>query len=136
MKKLIYIVISSFLMGCSSSPITEKHGEQVPVNLIINKEIIVSKDNMIPVTFLRDTGPGSACSHTVYVDGEKAFHIRNGQYIKIYLPNGSHFFRLTSGHGLCPNIDISQQTVIADSEQKFRIMFQSNSGTINLIRLQ
>lgn len=136
MVKLLYIVMSLFLFGCSSSPITEKDGAPVPESLIINKDIIVNNSGMVPVTFLRDTGPGSACSHTVYVDGKKAFNIKDGQYIRIYLQNGDHYFRLTSGHGLCPNVDISQQTIISNSEQKFRIMYQSNSGTINLIRFQ
>jgi hypothetical protein len=136
MKKLFCVVMSIFLIGCSSKPITEESGETVPGSLIVNKEIIINKGGMVPVTFLRDTGPGAACSHTIYVNGVKAFYIQDGQYITIYLSNGPHFFRLTSGNGLCPNIDISQQTIIANNEQKFRIMFQSNSGTINLIRFQ
>ena len=78
MAKSLYIVMSLFLFGCSSSPITEKDGAPVPESLIINKDIVVNNSGMVPVTFLRDTGPGSACSHTVYVDGKRLLTLKMG----------------------------------------------------------
>lgn len=89
------------------------------------------------VSFFRDTGfLGSGCTHEIYINAEKGFDIRQGEYIDLALDPGAYLFRLDTGVGLCPDISISQETTIKAGEKRaYRILLPSDFN-LRLIRIE
>ncbi|OOF70022.1 hypothetical protein BKG91_03475 [Rodentibacter caecimuris] len=107
MKKLILsILVGILLTGCSTTPITENTGKQVPKERVYDLTLTTPAKNTAKVVILRDSGfTGSGCSHDIFVDKTKAVSLKQGEYANLYVSYGEHVLRLKSGAGLCPNIE-------------------------------
>jgi hypothetical protein len=134
---LTLIILSLSIAACSTTPINYGSADPVPSEHIYDSKYLVQDADQEAVNFVRDKGfTGSACTHTVHIDNNRAFDIRQGQGITIYLEPGNHFFRLDLGAGMCPNESHSESTFIKLGEpQTFRISISSNFN-IMLTRIE
>jgi len=137
MRLALLALMTLIIAGCSTTPIRLESAKPVPAAHIYNKEYLEHKEGNEVVNIIRDQGfTGSACSHTIFIDNDKAFDIQPGQAISVSLNPGNHFFRLDLGAGLCPNESYSQATYLALGEpQTFRISISSNMN-IMLTRIK
>lgn len=137
-KKIWFLLVTAALMGCSTVPVTEQDAARIPLERIYQPDLVGSaRPGEAQVTFLRDKGHvGSACSHTIFVNNQKAFAVRPGEGVSLRLPPGSYFFRLESGAGLCPDIATSQDAELkAGSDVAYRILLPSD-GSLRLTRVR
>jgi len=132
MKKFLSFATAVLLVGCSTTPVTERDAKPVPIERIYASGLIsgTPSASKAQVLFFRDSGfYGSGCSHDIYVNNTKTFAIRQGEFIHLSLDPGSYFFRLETGGGLCPNIATSQNTVLkAGDKESYRILLPSDGG--------
>jgi hypothetical protein len=128
MRLILSILVSFVIAGCSTTPIKIEAAKPIPSVHIYNDKYINHEEGNEKVTIIRDQGfTGSGCSHTIFIDNDKAFDIQAGQAIVVSLKPGNHFFRLDLGAGLCPNESYSQSTYLAlGGPQTFRISISSN----------
>jgi hypothetical protein len=128
MPLILLVLLSLILAGCSTTQIKLEAAKPIPKEHIYNNAYLKHEEGNELVHFIRDQGfTGSACSHTVFIDNDKAFAIQPGQAISVSLKSGNHFFRLDLGAGLCPNESYSQSTYLNIGEpQTFRISVSSN----------
>lgn len=138
-RKFIWITATLLVSACSTTPVTQQSAVRVPTDRIYQTSYIGAAltASDATVVFLRDSGfSGSGCSHDLYVDNMKVFAIRQGEQITIHVPEGQRVFRLETGGGLCPNISISQETIIAaGARQVYRILLPSD-GSLRLTRIE
>ncbi|HEC75088.1 MAG TPA: hypothetical protein ENI26_12080 [Methylophaga aminisulfidivorans] len=138
-RKFIGIAVALLVSACSTTPVTQQSAARVPTDRIYQTSYIgaASVASDATVVFLRDSGfSGSGCSHDLYVDNMKVFAIRQGEQITIHVPAGQRVFRLETGGGLCPNISMSQETIIAaGARQVYRILLPSD-GSLRLTRIE
>jgi hypothetical protein len=139
MMKLISLALMTLmLVGCSTTPVDFTTATNVPEERVYDTTM-VSQDaeRNTSITFLRDARYlGSGCSHEVFIDNNKLFAIRAGEMIKVFIKEGEHFIRLETGHGLCPNISISQDVrMIKGADQEYRILLPSD-GSLRLSRIK
>ncbi|ALM85114.1 hypothetical protein [Bordetella sp. N] len=134
------LLSSALLSACSTTPITETNGTQVPPERVYAAELVASRDENPGkgvIAFFRDSGfVGSACRYTIYIDNRKSFAMDSGEYLSVALDPGHHILRLTTGVALCPNIMISEQTDLKEGErQVYRILLPSGES-LRLVRMQ
>jgi hypothetical protein len=137
MRLTLLALLAIMISGCSTTPIKLEAAKPIPPEHIYNKSYLNHKEGNEYIHIIRDQGfTGSACSHTIFIDNDKAFDIQPGQAISVSLEPGNHFFRLDLGAGLCPNESYSQATYLALGEpQTFRISISSNMN-IMLTRIK
>ena len=127
------------LSACSTAPVTPQSAIAVPSARIYQPSYVggAVAPSDATVVFLRDSGFfGSGCSHDIYVDNVKVFAIRAGEQQTIHVPAGTHFYRLETGGGICPNIAASQESAIAaGARQVYRILLPSD-GSLRLTRVE
>lgn len=140
MKNCIILVLIILVTACSTRQIIEQQASEVPLDRIydkqyVNLETITSDDSAI--TIIRDSGfYGMACTHTMFLNNEKVFGIREGEYITLILSPGEYYLRLESGAGACLSVSLSQNAKIDVGEhEKYRISISSTSQ-INLSRIE
>ncbi|WP_290705331.1 hypothetical protein [Amphritea sp.] len=136
--RFILLVLGPILLaGCSTAQIPLEEAKLIPKEHIYNNTFLKHEAGNELVHFIRDQGLiGAGCSHTVFIDNEKAFAIQPGQAISVSLKPGNHFFRLDLGAGLCPNESHSKSTYLNLGEpQTFRISI-SSGGTLMLTRIK
>ncbi len=137
-KQIFFALTILMLAGCSTTPVDLTTAKKIPDERIYDTTMTSQNDERnTSITFLRDAGYlGSGCSHEVFVDNNKLFAIRAGEVIKVFLKEGEHFIRLETGHGLCPNISISQDVrMVKGKDQEYRILLPSD-GSLRLSRIK
>jgi len=137
-KRFLAVVLVVVAAACSTVPISEQSGKQVPRDRIYKTDLMIpSPERTARVTFLRDSGIlGVACTDKILVNGEAAFSIRAGEYQTIYLAPGQYFFGLETGGGACPDVATSQNTVLMEgAEESYRILRPSDF-TLRLTRIK
>lgn len=141
MKCFIFLLVSATLLmqGCSTTPVSKETAKRVPADRIFQNSYVgpaVSPSDAT-ILFSRDAGFfGSGCTSDIFVDNVKIFAVRHAEQITIHVSAGSHFIRLESGGGLCPNVAASQQTTIAAGDhQAYRILLPSD-GSLRLTRME
>lgn len=128
------------LSGCSSIAVSLNEAEPVPIEQIYDYSFLKPDSSKENITFVRDIGilgiGGAGCTKTIYINNIKAFDLEQGQVITASLSPGIHLLRLTSGHGICPDVSISEDTHLTKgSPQVFRI-FSSSNGVTSFSRIQ
>ena len=127
------------LAACSTVPVSEQSAQVVPASRIYQPAYIgpAVEPSDATVVFLRDSGfSGGGCSHDLYVDNVKVFAIRSGEKMTIHVPAGTHFYRVETGGGLCPNVAASQESAIsAGARQVYRLLLPSDFA-LRLTRMQ
>ena len=139
-RSILVAVLSLFwLIGCSTAPISEATGSRVISERIYDQSLTVAPSNSVygTVSFLRDKGfSGGGCTHVISINGKKAFAIRQGEHMTVFLPPGDHLLGLETGGGLCPNIAISQDLRLsANQSVSYRILLPSD-GSLRLTRVK
>lgn len=139
-KVLTLCLITISLFGCSTTPISQQTGKLVPQDRIYDASFvraIETKAELAYVTFLRDRGyAGAGCSHEILVNSRKVFAIRDGEFLTLKLKPGDYLFNLNTGHGLCPNISISEEEKLKAGDQiEYRILLPSD-GVLRLSRIK
>ncbi|WP_397442967.1 hypothetical protein [Pseudomonas chlororaphis] len=125
---------TSFLIGCSSSPVDSGVAKRVPTDRTFAFQRDVPEEAVLVVS--RDNGfwASGGCYATVLIDGKRAARIDTGETVKFKLKPGRHIVGISGddeGNGLCA-LQIGQPlkeiaTELKDGEvQKLRI-----SGTQN-----
>jgi hypothetical protein len=135
---IVIVVVSLItISGCSTTPVSYEMAKQVSASKIHDKSLIKVGDEKEQIKVIRDRGVfGSACTHTIFVNNQKAFDIEPGEAITLSLEPGNHFFRLESGVGICPDASISESTFLKLGEpQSFRVSI-SSTGQIMLSRVE
>lgn len=126
--RILLVLLSLIVAGCSTTQVQPGTEQPIPPEHIYNADYLIHKPGNEIVNFTRDQGMlGSACSHMVFIDNDKAFEIFPGQAVAISLKPGNHLFRLDTGRGSCPNETHSQETFLVLGEpQTYRISISSN----------
>lgn len=126
MRFVLPLFILFSIVACSTTP--PKYGKPVPAKFIHNQELTIRHDGDKSVKFVRDSGfLGAGCTHTIFIDSKKAVDLDPGQAFSAYLKPGNHFYRLSSGGGIRPNVSISEESLLVLGEpQKFRASSGSN----------
>jgi hypothetical protein len=125
-------------MAFSTKPITMETGTPVPASKIRATALTKpAPERTAKVSFLRDDGGlGGACTHKILVDGAVAFEIRPGEYQTLYLAPGKHSLGLKIDDGFCPELSISQSTVLGDgADESYRIFIPSLMGRPHMAKL-
>ena len=137
MRLIVLALVPLLFAGCSVVEINLEAFKPIPHEHIYNSAYLKHEDGSELVNFIIDQGfIGSGCSHTVFIDNNKAFDIQPGQAISISLKPGNHFIRHDLGVGLCQNESYSQSTYLKLGEpQTFRISV-SSSYNLTLTRIK
>ncbi|UTG73593.1 hypothetical protein KCG55_08825 [Neisseria subflava] len=118
------------ITACSTTPITVSNGSIVPEHLIYEKNIVKQNDDPSKgnITILRDAGfTGAACSYDITLNNKKIFSIQQNQYLTIALEPGEYFLGASTGGGLCPNTQLTQDVNLkAGENREYRISISSN----------
>jgi len=126
------------LAACSTTPVTKATATRVPPSRIYAPQFVTQQAGATArVSFFRDSGfVGGGCTHTIFVNGVRAFAIEPAEYIVLYLQPGRYLFQLKTGAGICPDIDISQATTLEPgSNEAYRILLPSDGG-LRLTRIK
>ncbi|MGF7240632.1 hypothetical protein ABIC11_001045 [Pseudomonas oryzihabitans] len=129
MRTLTVVLGLLVLTGCSTDPVTKLTAGAVPDSRQYDQALLKRKSSdQAEVSFLRDSGfLGSACTHDIYVDGTKAFSVRQGEGMSVFVDPGEHVFRLETGGGACPNVATSQETNLKPgADVIYRILIPSD----------
>ena len=136
---LLSAAVIGTLTACSTVPVSTQSATVVPNARIYQPAYVgpATAPSDATVVFLRDSGFfGAGCSHDMYVDNVKVFAIRSGEQLTIHVPAGTHFYRLETGGGMCPNVAASQEGAIAaGARHAYRILLPSD-GTLRLTRIE
>jgi hypothetical protein len=103
MKKQINLTIILVMIFFASCATANKPGVEqytpVPANHIYSNQYPFSMDGNIILK--RDSGfVGSALSAVIFINNEKIVQFSQGQYYRLFLPNGVYFLSLKSGEGV------------------------------------
>ena len=137
MRLILTLLGMCIITGCSTTPVRFEVANPIPQERVYAAKLIEPSPEKETVKFVRDLGfTGSGCTHTIFIDNDKAFAIRAGEAIAINLKPGNHFFRLDLGAGICPNESYSQSTYLTKGgPQTYRVSISSNFN-IMLTRIQ
>lgn len=135
MNRSIFFLVAIALSGCSSVAISPNEAAAVPSEHIYDKSLLLPDSTKENITFIRDMGflgiGGAGCSKTIYINNVKSFELQQGQAITVSLLPGNYFVRLSSGAGVCPNVEKSENVqLVKGSAQTFRIIISQNGETL------
>lgn len=131
MKTIAALLLLS-LVGCSSAPVSLATADRVPADRIVARAKPAA--GLLPIVVTRDSGfIGSACSTTIYVDGDVAAYVRQGEAVTLYVPPGPLILG-AEPTGICIGGLIETETnIVANRPARFRVAIDSN-GTMTLQR--
>lgn len=123
------------LVACSTTPIAADQA-RAPAQ-VMAPELLQDKPGTGTLVILRDRGlSGSACLHTISVDGRAAAMLDNGEGVTFHLPAGQHLINVTSGRALCPNVAMSTEpNIVAGGHVIYRISLAADNA-LRLTRTQ
>jgi hypothetical protein len=97
--KITALLFSVALAGCGTSPTSISNAKLVPVDQVLNKNIL-NKDSTknVEIIVSRDSGGfvGQGNSYRVYIDGRAVADLDRGEYFIAYLPQGRHILSVES----------------------------------------
>lgn len=133
MKNIILMMLIILISGCSTTPINLDTVKHVPSHKIYENKYFIKHDNQATVIFTRDSGfTGSGCRFDVLINNETIFNMGQNERIELFLDPGSYFFKISTGRGACPNLSLSQNTILTVNDiQEYRISF---AGQITFVR--
>lgn len=130
MRVTILIILSLITVSCSTHPVNPGYERNIPTNHIFMPEYTVNNPDYVPVTFSRDAGViGSACSSSVYINGDLAFELDSSQSLTIYMPTGNHFFNVSMKGGVCGG-EVKSDSVTIESGKPIGYRISMTMGAV------
>lgn len=113
------------LTACATTPISPQQGTPVPAQRLYGFQQQTPSTAHIVVT--RDAGlRGSACMHTLYVDGVRAAEFDPGEVATFYVSPGSHIFGVAASSALCSD-GLKEIQVVARNDRVNRLRISISS---------
>ncbi|WP_374258773.1 hypothetical protein [Aquabacterium sp.] len=126
------VAIAGAMAGCTTTPVEHGQAVEVPKERVM-KSLVEGDDAWVKIT--RDTGFfGSACYLGVFVDGELAVRIGQGEWTVLPMKSGEHLMGLASdpqGGGLCAGMLVLREVAAVfkhGETRKFRVAGDMSSG--------
>lgn len=117
------------ILGCATSPVSNRDASLVPSKNILSRDYLVQKDGYGEVVIKRDSGlAGAACPSRVYVDAVAVAELWPAEKVILYLPGGDHLFGAEATAICGGSLTEIRGTVTKDKTIMFRIGYGSGGN--------
>ncbi len=125
--KLAFLLLSLYLVGCASSPVSNSEASRVDDTRILTHKYSKARESYSTIIIKRDKGfMGAACSSRVYINAVPLVDINPGEMYRFYLESGSYIIS-ASPNGICSGgMYETQINVKEPSTLKYRIGYGTN----------
>ena len=122
MRALIYMLASTLLAGCATSPVPAEKADPVPSARLYAYQPPLSGQATLIIT--RDKGfTGSGCNTKISIDGQRAASIASGESAKFYLAAGEHMISASSCGSELKEREVS---IAPGATKRYRISIDSS----------